>query len=37
VFADGNPDADVMFIGEAPGREEDLAGLAIRWPRRTIA
>ncbi|WP_394689992.1 uracil-DNA glycosylase [Hoeflea sp.] len=26
VFADGNPDADVMFIGEAPGREEDLQG-----------
>ncbi len=27
VFADGNPDADVMFVGEAPGREEDLEGL----------
>jgi uracil-DNA glycosylase len=27
VFADGNPDADVMFIGEAPGREEDLQGM----------
>jgi uracil-DNA glycosylase family 4 len=27
VFADGNPDADVMFIGEAPGRDEDLQGL----------
>ena len=26
VFADGNPDADIMFIGEAPGREEDLQG-----------
>ena len=26
VFADGNPEADVMFIGEAPGREEDLQG-----------
>ncbi|MDF1607249.1 uracil-DNA glycosylase [Hoeflea sp. YIM 152468] len=26
VFADGNPDADVMFIGEAPGREEDIQG-----------
>lgn len=27
VFADGNPEADVMFVGEAPGREEDLEGL----------
>ena len=27
VFADGNPDADVMFIGEAPGRDEDRQGL----------
>jgi DNA polymerase len=27
VFADGNPQARVMFVGEAPGREEDLAGL----------
>lgn len=27
VFADGNPEARVMFVGEAPGREEDLAGL----------
>lgn len=26
VFGDGNPHADVMFIGEAPGREEDLQG-----------
>jgi uracil-DNA glycosylase len=27
VFADGNPQAGVMFVGEAPGREEDIAGL----------
>lgn len=27
VFADGNPQADVMFIGEAPGRDEDIQGL----------
>jgi uracil-DNA glycosylase len=27
VFADGNPGADVMFIGESPGRDEDLQGL----------
>ncbi|MDE1974688.1 MAG: uracil-DNA glycosylase [Hyphomicrobiales bacterium] len=26
VFADGNPNARVMFVGEAPGRDEDLAG-----------
>lgn len=24
VFGEGNPDADLMFIGEAPGREEDI-------------
>jgi uracil-DNA glycosylase len=27
VFADGNPHARVMFVGEAPGRDEDIAGL----------
>ena len=27
VFADGNPDAKVMLIGEAPGRDEDIQGL----------
>ena len=27
VFADGNPDGRVMFVGEAPGLEEDLSGL----------
>lgn len=27
VFADGNPDARIMLVGEAPGREEDLQGL----------
>ena len=27
VFADGNPAARVMFVGEAPGREEDIEGL----------
>ncbi|WP_284316354.1 uracil-DNA glycosylase [Labrys miyagiensis] len=26
VFADGAPDADIMFIGEAPGRDEDIQG-----------
>ncbi len=27
VFADGNPKAKIMFVGEAPGRDEDLEGL----------
>lgn len=27
VFGTGNPDADLMFIGEGPGREEDAQGL----------
>jgi uracil-DNA glycosylase family 4 len=27
VFADGSPQARIMFVGEAPGREEDLEGL----------
>ncbi|MFO1236729.1 MAG: uracil-DNA glycosylase [Alphaproteobacteria bacterium] len=27
VFADGNPAADLMFVGEAPGRDEDERGL----------
>jgi DNA polymerase len=27
VFADGNPDARVMLVGEAPGRDEDIEGL----------
>jgi uracil-DNA glycosylase family 4 len=27
VFADGNPNARLMFVGEAPGRDEDVEGL----------
>lgn len=27
VFGDGNTDADIVFIGEAPGKNEDLQGL----------
>jgi len=27
VFGMGNPQADVLFVGEAPGRDEDLQGL----------
>lgn len=26
VFGSGNPSADLMFVGEAPGRDEDLEG-----------
>ena len=26
VFADGNPAARVMFVGEAPGYDEDIEG-----------
>ena len=26
VFGEGNPNAKIMFIGEAPGREEDIQG-----------
>lgn len=27
VFGDGNPDADILFIGEGPGEQEDRTGL----------
>jgi uracil-DNA glycosylase len=27
VFGDGNPDSEIVFIGEAPGKNEDLQGL----------
>ncbi|HUE41984.1 MAG TPA: uracil-DNA glycosylase [Candidatus Sulfotelmatobacter sp.] len=27
VFADGNPKADLVFVGEGPGRDEDMQGL----------
>ncbi|HEU0117785.1 MAG TPA: uracil-DNA glycosylase [Alphaproteobacteria bacterium] len=26
VFADGNPESDIMFVGEAPGEDEDRQG-----------
>ena len=32
VFGDGNPKARVVFIGEAPGAEEDLRGLPFVGP-----
>ena len=27
VFGDGNPDSEIVFIGEAPGKSEDLKGV----------
>lgn len=27
VFGDGNPDSEIVFIGEAPGKNEDLQGI----------
>ncbi len=27
VFGDGNPSADIVFIGEAPGKNEDIQGV----------
>jgi uracil-DNA glycosylase len=27
VFGDGNPDADIVFVGEGPGEQEDLQGV----------
>lgn len=32
VFADGNPQAPIMFIGEAPGRDEDVNGTPFVGP-----
>ena len=32
VFGSGNPDADLMFIGEGPGAEEDRQGLPFVGP-----
>jgi len=26
IFGEGNPNADILIIGEAPGRDEDLIG-----------
>jgi len=32
VFGSGNPNADLMFVGEAPGREEDEQGIPFVGP-----
>ena len=37
VFGAGNADADLMFVGEAPGRQRGQAGPAVRRPGRAAA
>ncbi len=32
VFGDGNPEAEVMFVGEGPGEQEDLTGIPFVGP-----
>lgn len=32
VFGEGNPDADIMFVGEAPGHHEDVSGRPFVGP-----
>ncbi len=36
VFCDGNREADIMLIGKAPGREEDLAGYPFAGKTGTL-
>ena len=36
MFGSGNADADLMFIGEAPGRQRGQAGPAVRGPGRAL-
>ncbi len=36
VMGDGNLDADIVFIGEAPGKNEDEQGLPFRWCSREV-
>jgi DNA polymerase len=32
VFGDGNPQAEVLFVGEGPGEQEDLSGVPFVGP-----
>ena len=32
VFGDGNPETDILFVGEGPGEQEDLKGLPFVGP-----
>lgn len=36
VFGDGNKQADIMFIGEGPGADEDMQGIPFVGKARTI-
>ena len=36
VFGEGPGGARALFVGEQPGNDEDLAGPALRGPRRTL-
>lgn len=36
VFGAGNPNADIMFVGEAPGEKEDLEGLPFEIGRAHV-
>ena len=35
VFGDGNKNADIMFIGESPGADEDSQGIIFVGKART--
>ena len=35
VFGEGNKDADIMFIGEGPGGDEDIQGIPFVGKART--
>lgn len=35
VFGEGNKNADIMFIGEGPGGDEDKLRKTICWKSRT--
>jgi DNA polymerase len=32
VFGDGNPESDILFVGEGPGEQEDLKGIPFVGP-----
>ena len=35
VFGEGNPSAELMLVGEAPGADEDITRQTFCWPSRT--
>lgn len=36
VFGQGNKNADIMFIGEGPGADEDMHGIPFVGKARTV-